>query len=341
MPDILTILARMRQAALRQDAAALDQIIAAYGAAADRLRDALELAIRRMWNPELDSFGKRYIVDRLRSLLRQMEGELVNFSTYMQTTLPGMASQAARLGADDGWRLLRIATPRGTTLVRVVWDRLPREAINAMLAFLSPESALLERIRAMAPVYSGQVSDALIDAIVQGWGPAKTAKNIAPLLSAAQDALTDGLGRALTDSLRMARTAQLYAYRAAAKANYVANSDVVTGWQWSAELDDLTCMSCVAQHGTIHDLSETLDDHHNGRCAPIPVVLNQPLLPEDAGKTWFEEQDEDTQRAMMGPGKFDAWQEGKFDLDALSSQHDDDVYGTMRAETTLGELVGE
>lgn len=63
--------------------------------------------------------------------------------------------------------------------------------------------------------------------------------------------------------------------------------------------------------------------------------------PETTGKDWFDRQDEATQRSMMGKDKFDAWKEGKFEFGNLSSTHTDDVYGEMRGETPLKDLIGE
>jgi hypothetical protein len=119
----------------------------------------------------------------------------------------------------------------------------------------------------------------------------------------------------------------------------VANGDVVSGWYWIAELDADVCMSCVAMHGTLHSNDETLDDHHNGRCAMIPAVVEAPNPIEQGGQEWFDSLPEDQQRAMMGAGKHDAYSSGKFDFSALSSQGKDDVWGTTRTETPLKELV--
>jgi hypothetical protein len=43
----------------------------------------------------------------------------------------------------------------------------------------------------------------------------------------------------------------------------------------------------------------------------------------------------------MGATKFEAWKEGKFEFGNLSSTHTDDVYGEMRGETPLKDLIGE
>ena len=70
----------------------------------------------------------------------------------------------------------------------------------------------------------------------------------------------------------------------------------------------------------------------------IPIV-GEPIVQPDAGISWFMSLGEAQQKAMMGPGKYEAWKEGKFDLSDLTSVYNDEVYGEMRRETTLKELV--
>ena len=140
----------------------------------------------------------------------------------------------------------------------------------------------------------------------------------------------------------MTRTVQLYSYREATRANYIANSDVVEGWIWHADLSPTTCAECIAMHGTFHANDETLNDHHNGRCSMIPVVKGFDRITEEgAGEAWFNAQPESVQRDMLGPGKYEAWKEGQFDFSQLVSTQNDPVYGEMRVEATLKELLGE
>jgi len=97
----------------------------------------------------------------------------------------------------------------------------------------------------------------------------------------------------------------------------------------------------VAQHGTLHDLSETLNDHHNGRCAMLPAVkgFDSPLN-GFTGEQWFAQLPANQQQAMLGPGKYTAWKAGQFEFSALSGMRVDPVYGPMRVEETLQSLVG-
>jgi hypothetical protein len=120
------------------------------------------------------------------------------------------------------------------------------------------------------------------------------------------------------------------------------NSDVVDGWIWTAKLDGATCMSCVAQHGSFHPVNERLNDHHNGRCVAIPVTkLSKPFIEEGAGKSWFDVQPEAVQKQMMGTAKWDAYKANKFDFNKLSLDKHNDVFGDMKTEASLKDLIHE
>jgi hypothetical protein len=84
-----------------------------------------------------------------------------------------------------------------------------------------------------------------------------------------------------------------------------------------------------------------LDDHHNGRCTMIPMVVGATNEFDGAGETWFNSLNEEEQRSIMGPGKLEAWRDGKFTLADVPVTRPDDVYGQMRNEKTLAELTGD
>ena len=197
------------------------------------------------------------------------------------------------------------------------------------MGFLDPQGPLFERLSKLSPVTTQQVSQALVEAVAKGWNPTKTAAM-----------LQNQYGMALTDALRMTRTSQLYSYRESSRASYAANSDVLTGWQWHANLDGLTCMACTAQHGSIHPMNERLNGHHNCRCAMLPITeVFGAHMDEAAGQQWFEGLGEAEQKKMMGAGKFQLWKEGKITLDQLVDTHTDSVYGEMLTENSLKTVL--
>jgi hypothetical protein len=148
----------------------------------------------------------------------------------------------------------------------------------------------------------------------------------------------------------MARTVQLWSARRGALEVYKANADIVKGWIWSASLDATVCMACVAMNGTFHELDEILNDHHNGRCAMVPVTNTwadlgfasgqEVTAGIQSGQDWFDNLPASEQSKRMGPAMFAAYQDGAFEFSQLSATYSDDVYGQMRREASLNELIG-
>jgi hypothetical protein len=70
------------------------------------------------------------------------------------------------------------------------------------------------------------------------------------------------------------------------------------------------------------------------------IGAKNPLGGEDAGKKWFENLSEENQKEYMGNAKYDAWKDGKITLDQLSVEKENEVYGLMRGEASLKEILG-
>lgn len=318
-----TELSRRQKAALAKiDAANLKRIADAYALMFDRLSgdiEALKLAIEAMEAPTVAMVKK---LAQYKSLMAKAERELNRFNAYLETVMDRAAYEAIQLGLSDSEALIYASGITG---------RLQGIAPNAMreaLRYLAEDGPLYARLKLLTGATVDRVSQAIFEGIGAGWNPRKIAS-----------AIQDAFGGGLTDALRNVRTVQIKSYQDSARANYMA-SGVVEKWIWYAELDGDVCLSCAAMHGTIHDLDETLDDHYNGRCAAIPYIegLTEPI---EAGQTWFDNLSEAEQRAMMGDSKYDAYKEGKFEFGALSKENENDVYGLMRSETPLKDLIGE
>lgn len=253
---------------------------------------------------------------------------LQEFGNFMTVDLRRQSTEFIRYGNRDAIRLLK--TSAGD--VGAIFRELPIEAIEQLARYVDPGQPLYNRIQLFAPENVDRITAMMNDLIGKGYNPVTIGRQI-----------NNAFGYGLTDAMRMMRTVQIYSYRDASQANYVANSDLVRGWVWYAKLDGLTCMSCVAQHGSFHKVDEKLNDHHNGRCVQIPVTIlsPDPFLDANAGKSWFESLPEADQRKMMGGAKWDAWKAGKFEFSQLSTTKNNDVFGNMKTEASLKELVGE
>jgi len=202
-------------------------------------------------------------------------------------------------------------------------------AMDILLGYLEPGGELSQRIGLWADNATGQVTNSIIEGVGLGRNPVKIGRDI-----------YKAMGHSLSDAVRTTRTVQLWSYRESTRANYIANSDIVKGWIWYAALDERTCMSCINMHGTIHSLEETLNDHHNGRCTMLPLLDGVDYGIVNA-REWFDSLGEQTKVKMMGEGKYQAYQDNLFTFDKLTTEKENYVYGLMRSETSLKELLNE
>lgn len=334
-PEILRLLAQFRNALSRQDEIALQQVINAYRMLYSRLGGRIDALIQAAGAIENLTGPKLIRLAQYKELEAQLLEELSRFGIFLETHVTSAARAALIGGETDTYRLLRLLTGRAP--LRVGFQSLNIEAIQTMIGFLQPESPLFKAIQTLAPYYTEQVMKGLVSGIGMGNSPRVTAQLLAR-------AFENELGQGLTSALRITRTAQLYSYREANRANFVANSDVVTGWYWVADMngDPPPCLSCIAENGTRHDLDENLDDHDNGRCAMVPEIMGQnPIEDMETGEEWFNGLSEARQQELMGEGRFTAWKEGKFEFGALSQQVEHPTWGHVRSVTPLKELIGE
>ncbi len=99
------------------------------------------------------------------------------------------------------------------------------------------------------------------------------------------------------------------------------------------------CMACLMADGQFYELSVPFEEHPAGRCSSAPAVRGAPPLVYETGEQWFMRQDAVTQRKMMGPGRYAAWQEGRFALPDLVTVRQDDRWGNSLQVTPLRVLA--
>lgn len=328
MPGVVDLANQFSDELEALDEEALTRIAQAYARIFRTLEgsiDALLLEISQMDNP---TRAQIFRLERYKRLIEQAADELTRFQTYLRTEIINAAELSFVTGNTQARALIaELLTQAGLTLEL---GNLPKNIFQQMVAFLQPGSPLFNRLEEFANTTVDYIVNVLLESVALGRNPRETARLIG-----------DAFGRGLDDALRMTRTAQLYAARAAAQANFQNNSDILDGWVWYAHLDDTVCQSCIVMHGTIHRLDEILNDHHNGRCAMLPYIESFGNPVEQSGIDWFEGLPEEQQKAILGPGKFEAWKAGRFTLDQLSRENENDVYGLMRGVTPLKDLIGE
>lgn len=295
-------------------ARAWDEIVAEFDAA------VLDLATTADGAP---TRGQIRRASRARRALALAAGKIDSLLAGAATSLTTSAAQLVQVTADLEASTIAAQMPPTAgdmASLTVRFDRVSPEALDAIV------KRTTQQITALSKPLSREATDVMLRNLVQGIARGLSPRDVARrMVRAAELGFNGGLSRALT----VARTELLDAYRAAALAQQTANRDVLAGWVWLARLDTRTCPSCVAMHGSVHDLDEEGPwDHQNGRCARMPKTktwrdlgfnVREPRDRVRSGEDWFNGLSAADKLAVMGPARLEALA-GGLPFDALVSK---------------------
>jgi len=96
------------------------------------------------------------------------------------------------------------------------------------------------------------------------------------------------------------------------------------------------CLACLMLEGTVYDTASDFSDHPNGRCYLVPV--GKDAQDDYTGRKWLQEQDEETQKQILGKTRWEAWQNGDISLDDLAELQHTEEFGDIPHAKTLAEL---
>lgn len=217
-----------------------------YGEVVSNLQEAIE-AIASL---EVKSLNQLLREKRFRDFLSQAEGQLANYANLSSNLIGTVQLQYADAGLKTTQGLL-------TTLTRD-FNLLPVDAINRMIGLTSDGSPLVDVLIKRYGESYRDVGKTLITSTAQGLNPKETARLIG-----------ESLQGNLYDTLRIARTEQMRAFREASLMQ-MQESGVVDGWEWITEPD--ACEFCESMDGKIFDLGESMETHPNCRCIQSPYI---------------------------------------------------------------------
>jgi len=316
MADIHEIASDYRRRLAERGAAAEAGLMRAYGSVWDavsddvaRLASELEEAFRD--DRPLPTWRVREY-ERSRVLLRQIEGEVGQIAEGYGATLARLQAEAVVLGR--GATLALLAAGGFGDLVA-----LPNTALADLVGRLQDGSPLRTLLDGLGPDAARRVERALVEGVGRGIGPREIARE-----------MRDGLGGNMARELTISRTEVVGSYRRASHRQAEDHRELIEGWVWLAAVDSIhpPCVVCLAMHGTWHPMEEELHSHPGCRCAAAyrPKGSQVDLSPD--GVEWFDEQPEDVQRAILGPGALAAWQDGLVGLDAFVMETSDPRWGS-------------
>ena len=350
MANVYEQAAAFRQQLLARDRQAAAQLIRGYGAAYKSMQgeiDRLAASITRAVDagvPRSALTARMYREGRLRILQEKVLGEIGKYAREAEVVVLGAIGDATKAGATEAAQLLRTALPEGITIapaavpgvvqpVAAAGVALATGAVETFAGVAQPEAAVGRLLAQLGPQAATAVTDGILSGIAMGQNPKVIARGI-----------RDALGGNLTRALTIARTETMRAYREASRAEYAANTDVLEGWTWVADLGSRTCPSCIAQHGSVHKVTEVMATHPRCRCAMAPLSKSwgelgfgdQRELPRgDTGPQWFGKQPEGTQRAILGPAKYAAYKSKQITLADTVARSTSPVWGPSTGEASL------
>ena len=337
---------RLRKALRAENDAALKRLIGSYGRIYRSLTNNLaaleaDIAAAQVAGQQVGTDWLRR-QERYRALLGQVQDEVSRYGGSLQMELGTLMENAVAAAEQDALGLTASRLPLlPERMLRTVWNTVPRDAVEVMLGFLADDSPLTKRLAKMGTETALRAARAMEESIAVGYSP-----------RALGAALRRETGMALTDALRMARTTQINAYREASRMAYVVNQRIVPNWTWVSALDPQgTCMACVARHGSVHPVSERLNDHHNGWCVEVPNpvsyqelglnVAGPPLESIPQGPEWFAGLTErEQQRFMRSESAWEAYKAGKIAVQDFVGSRVDDVWGEIIQEMSVKGLLG-
>jgi len=342
MPTVIETANRFKNELLRHETNSTNQMLGAYKLVTNRLEDKLSGLMSQIEALEAQGTLTPNNIKNLAvwpSLLNQLQDEVTKFGGFVDTHNTLAANKSIDLASNHSQLLTAVNfqdKPDLTKAFNATWDKLSTEAIQTLLGFLQPDSQLHTNLTStLGSSATENFVNKLLEGIALGYNPRKI-----------NALINQTLGEPLTWSLNTVRTTQLYSYREATRANYIANSEIIGGWRWYAALDGRVCLSCVNKHGSIHSIEEGLNDHHSGRCTQIPLVKNAKQFgltdPEiEIGEDWFNRLPETQQVQRMGEAKYTAYKAGEFRFDDLSEEYQNDTFGLMIKEASLLGILGD
>ena len=325
MPSELETAARRFKAnLLGMERTAASRMVNTYGAAWQRLTPRIDnlsewIRAQREAGNEVPVWRINQLQD-LRDFRAQVEAELRQFERYAADATVATQRQAIGAAFDNAADL--ILTADHTLAAQLV--RFNPAAIESFVGFAADGSPLRELFANLGN------ADAIVDLYVQN-----LAMGINPRVAARE--LRRDLAVPLRRALTISRTEMIRSYRTASMDTYRANATLLDGWVWLSAADRRTCAACLAMHGTVHPLSENLNDHPQGRCTAVPWVKGRrPAIP--TGDEAFRQLSEADQRTILGPTAYDAWSTGNLRIGDMAKVVSNPRWGDSIRRKTLAEL---
>ena len=324
-PEVVRFLRARKEALLAKEQTLMRQLAQSWLKVEQALKSEMEALASELSKSSVVTEAMIQKHERFVQLLYQARAEVGKFNEFADGRITKMQAQMSKAGIEDALKALQISYA-DAGMVAPGFNQLPVRALEMMFGYAGDGSSLRGLLARGYPEAVNGMMDALVRGLAFGTHPTDVGKQMA-------EAFGVGLNKALT----IARTETLRAYRMGSFEQY-RDSGVVSGYKRLASHNSRTCIGCLMADGMmIESLDGEFDEHPNGRCTAVPVVIGVPAVTWRNGMQWFVAQPEATQREMLGAQRFEAWKSG-VDLSEMSKLVQDPTWGGSYVPTPVSEL---
>lgn len=260
-----------------------------------------------------------YTMKRYQDLMAQIQRQMPYYQMTVDDLISEYQTRNYNLGIDASNAVLQASLPSSA-----VWNRVPIETVETVAGFAGNGAPLAELLRADY----GDMGSRITDALISGIGLGKGVKSVAK-------AMQDAMGFESNRWLRIARTEMNRAYRLANAQQY-RNSGVV---EKVIRLcyPPTACFACLEMDGE-ECPNGICDDHPNGKCTTIVQTVGGVKPTWETGHEWLMKQDEETQRRIMGDGRYNMWKNEGVNPRDMVEMRDNPVWGGSPSVISEREL---
>lgn len=329
MALVIDVMQGHKQALLQKEQSQMVSMARKWGDVERAVQDKVEVFVNRVAQDGLTPgqlASRQFQLDRYASLLRQVQKEHEKYVDYADGAIQAGQKQYAAAGIKAaGDAIKAVGADYG---VKMAFDILPVDAVEFMVGLAGDGSPLRDLlVNAFASGAQGML-DNLIKSTAMGHNPQRTARQM----------VREGLSQSLSRVMNIARTEQLRVHRESSRQQYI-ESKVVESYRRLATKDSRVCAACLMADGETYDLTESLKEHNQGRCTGVPTVMGFKPVQWERGPDWLMRQDPAVQKKILGAGRFQGWQEGKFDLDQIIAEKSNPTWGNSLHPASLKDLL--
>ena len=233
-----------------------------------------------------------YSLDRYKTMMAQAKKMIRDYNKAIAGQIRGTEAEMVDIGHRNAKQIINIAEPDDP-----LWTRVNKRETRIMAAMTADETPL-DNLLAKS---FGQMKEGMESALITGISTGQGSSLIADQLMKAAEIPEQR-------ALLIARTEVNRTYR---QSNWeqMRSSRAILGYRRMC-YKDTACFACLMLDKEFYPVDSEPTDHPNGKCSFVPVTRHFDPGADpgwESGRDWFEHQDPDTQRSIMGPGRFDLW----------------------------------